>query len=71
MASNKLTSGSILGLGNPLLDFVCDVDEDFLKKWSLPANSAILADPVCFPDYVSSIEVLNAHASPRLKALGD
>lgn len=42
----KLSTGLILGLGNPLLDFSCDVDTDFLKKWSLPENSAILADPV-------------------------
>jgi adenosine kinase len=43
--TGKLAAGSILGLGNPLLDFTCDVDKDFLNKWSLPENSAILAEP--------------------------
>lgn len=45
-AKGKIATASILGLGNPLLDISCDVDPDFLTKWSLPANSAILADPV-------------------------
>lgn len=45
MSKPQIATGSILGLGNPLLDFCCDVDHAFLKKWSLPVNSAILADP--------------------------
>ncbi|CAG2168752.1 unnamed protein product, partial [Oppiella nova] len=35
----------IFGLGNPLLDITATVDDDFLNKYSLPKNSAILAEP--------------------------
>lgn len=45
-SSLSLKEGSIFSLGNPLLDISCDADNDFLEKWQLPRNSAILADPV-------------------------
>ncbi|XP_054166645.1 adenosine kinase-like [Oppia nitens] len=41
---SQLSEGIVFGLGNPLLDITCSVDNDFLKKWSLKANDAILAD---------------------------
>ena len=34
----------IFGLGNPLLDISAEVTPEFLTKWSLAANSAILAE---------------------------
>lgn len=46
----SLREGSIFSLGNPLLDIMADVDDDFLTKWELPRNSAILADPVKHKD---------------------
>ncbi|RWS30638.1 adenosine kinase-like protein [Leptotrombidium deliense] len=44
MAELKLRQGLIFGLGNPLLDISCVVNVEFLKKWGLEANNAILAD---------------------------
>jgi adenosine kinase len=41
-----LKEGTIFSLGNPLLDICCDADNEFMEKWELPRNSAILADPV-------------------------
>lgn len=35
--------GILFGLGNPLLDITADVDAEFLKKYDLEANNAILA----------------------------
>jgi len=43
--SPALKEGSIFSLGNPLLDISADVDDDFLQKWGLKKNSAILAEP--------------------------
>ena len=34
----------LLGLGNPLLDVIAKVDQNFLKKYNLNANDAILAN---------------------------
>lgn len=36
--------GIIFAYGNPLLDIQSDVDDDFLKKYGLEPNNAILAD---------------------------
>lgn len=36
--------GILFGLGNPLLDITADVDDDFLKKYGLEPNNAILAE---------------------------
>ncbi|KAG7388877.1 hypothetical protein PHYPSEUDO_011711 [Phytophthora pseudosyringae] len=43
MASDTLTR-SIVGLGNPLLDISADVTPEFLSKFGLQLNNAILAD---------------------------
>ncbi|KAG8238611.1 hypothetical protein J437_LFUL017738, partial [Ladona fulva] len=37
-------SNLILGLGNPLLDMTITADKNFLDKYSLKANDAILAE---------------------------
>ncbi|KAJ1992004.1 hypothetical protein H4R33_001162 [Dimargaris cristalligena] len=43
MSSQDL-KGAIIGMCNPLLDICADVDTDFLAKYGLNANDAILAD---------------------------
>lgn len=52
--------GMILGLGNPLLDISASVDLDFLKKYNLKANDAILAENIHKPLYDELIEQYNA-----------
>lgn len=52
--------GLILGLGNPLLDISAVVDLDFLKKYNLKANDAILADESHKPLYDELIEQYHA-----------
>jgi adenosine kinase len=34
----------VVGLGNPLLDISANVDEDFLSKYDMKPNNAILAE---------------------------
>lgn len=41
----------LLGMGNPLLDIAAQVDEDFLKKYDVKLNNAILAEPKHLPMY--------------------
>ena len=41
---NNLKEGTIVAMGNPLLDNSARVDDAFLKKWGLHANQATLAD---------------------------
>jgi len=43
--------GFILGMGNPLLDMVTHVEKDFLVKYDLKMNNAILADAKHAPMY--------------------
>lgn len=40
----KLRKGMLFGMGNPLLDISASVENDFLHKYSLKPNDAILAD---------------------------
>uniref|UniRef100_A0A1B6DN45 Adenosine kinase n=1 Tax=Clastoptera arizonana TaxID=38151 RepID=A0A1B6DN45_9HEMI len=39
-----IREGMLLGMGNPLLDLSANVDDQFLKKYNLKANDAILAE---------------------------
>ncbi|RKP12756.1 adenosine kinase [Piptocephalis cylindrospora] len=41
----------LLGFGNPLLDIIAKVDDEFLTKYGLDANSAILAEEKHLPLY--------------------
>lgn len=41
----------MVGLGNPLLDISANVDEDFLSKYDLKPNNAILAEEKHKPMY--------------------
>ncbi|CAN6484667.1 unnamed protein product [Victoria cruziana] len=43
--------GILLGMGNPLLDISSVVDEDFLKKYDIKLNNAILAEEKHLPMY--------------------
>lgn len=47
-------------MGNPLLDISANVDEDFLKKYDLKPNDAILADDKHKPLYDELIEQYKA-----------
>lgn len=42
--STDTKEGMLLGMGNPLLDILATVTPDFLTKFNLKANNAILAD---------------------------
>mmetsp|Transcript_4284 Transcript_4284/g.18273 ORF Transcript_4284/g.18273 Transcript_4284/m.18273 type:complete len:371 (-) Transcript_4284:4770-5882(-) len=44
-------TGSILGMGNPLLDISANVGEDILEKYGLEANNAVLAEEKHKPLY--------------------
>lgn len=41
----NIPEGILLGLGNPLLDITVTANEDFLRKYGLKPNDAILAQP--------------------------
>ncbi|XP_014223470.1 adenosine kinase 2 isoform X2 [Trichogramma pretiosum] len=56
----NLREGLVVGIGNPLLDISAAVDEDFLKKYNLKANDAILANEEHKPLYDELIEQYNA-----------
>ncbi|KAK9049795.1 hypothetical protein SSX86_031236, partial [Deinandra increscens subsp. villosa] len=43
--------GILLGMGNPLLDISAVVDEDFLSKYDIKLNNAILAEDKHLPMY--------------------
>ena len=49
-------AGSILCMGNPLLDISAVVDQKFLDKWDLKMNNAILAEEKHIPLYQEMIE---------------
>ncbi|XP_015120776.1 adenosine kinase 2 [Diachasma alloeum] len=58
--SGKLREGLLLGLGNPLLDISATVDDDFLKKYGMKPNDAILAGEHHKPLYDELIEQYKA-----------
>jgi len=53
MASTR--EGVLFGMGNPLLDIIINSDEDYLKKYGLEANNAILAEDKHIPMYKEMI----------------
>lgn len=59
MADN-LREDLLLGIGNPLLDISATVDEDFLKKYKLKSNDAILAEDFHKPLYDELVEKYKA-----------
>lgn len=52
--------GLLLGMGNPLLDISASVDREFLKKYDLNSNNAILAEEKHKPMYDELIELYKA-----------
>lgn len=56
----KLRDGLLLGCGNPLLDISAIVDEQFLAKYEMLPNNAILAEEKHMPIYKDLIENFNA-----------
>ncbi|XP_076757365.1 adenosine kinase 2 [Xylocopa sonorina] len=59
MALN-LREGLLLGMGNPLLDISATVDSNFLKKYDLKSNDAILATEKHKPIYNELLELYKA-----------
>jgi adenosine kinase len=52
-------SGSIMGMGNPLLDISANVDQDFLDKYDVKLDSAILAEDKHQPLFKELIDKYN------------
>lgn len=52
----ELRDGMLFGMGNPLLDISANTEEDFLKKYDLKPNDAILAEEKHMPMYDEMIE---------------
>ena len=51
----SITVGCVYGMGNPLLDISAKVESDFLEKYSLKSNDAILAAENHMPLYADLI----------------
>ncbi|OUC44085.1 kinase, PfkB family [Trichinella nativa] len=45
----KLKTGVLVGIGNPLLDLEADVPPEFLKKWKLKEDDAVLCNDKLIP----------------------
>lgn len=56
--------GVVLAMGNPLLDISATVDKDFLDKYGLDANNAILAEDKHKPMYKEMAEKFNVEYIP-------
>ncbi|ODM94146.1 Adenosine kinase 2 [Orchesella cincta] len=52
----SIEEGTLVGMGNPLLDISAVVDTDFLEKYKLIANNAILATEEHVPLYHDLVE---------------
>ncbi|XP_030538681.1 adenosine kinase 2 isoform X3 [Rhodamnia argentea] len=46
-----VSEGILLGMGNPLLDIIAVVDDEFLRKYDIKLNNAILAEDKHLPMY--------------------
>ena len=58
--AQDLREGALLGMGNPLLDISAAVDSNFLKKYDLNSNDAILAQEKHKPMYDELIDLYKA-----------
>lgn len=54
--SYSISEGALFGMGNPLLDISADVPEDYLKKYELKPNDAILAEEKHMPIYQELVD---------------
>ncbi|KAK7285036.1 hypothetical protein RJT34_19793 [Clitoria ternatea] len=59
ISSSMASDGVLLGMGNPLLDISAVVDDDFLKKYGITLNNAILAEDKHKPMYDEMTEKYN------------
>lgn len=67
--------GVLFGMGNPLLDISADVSADYLEKYGLKSNDAVLAEAKHMPIYqdlvdnyqVCCVWAWEAMASPLLE----
>lgn len=60
MPSEAVREGILFAMGNPLLDIQADVDEEFLQKYDLKANDAILAEDkhkALYPELIEKYKV--------------
>lgn len=60
---NRPLKGILYGMGNPLLDMNTVVDEDYLKKYELAPNNAILAEEKHKPIFDELVENYNVEYS--------
>jgi len=60
-------SGSLMGMGNPLLDISADVGQDILDKYDVKMDNAILAEEKHVPLYKELVE----NYSPQYIAWSD
>lgn len=56
MAGCDIPEGILFGMGNPLLDISSDVSSDYLAKYELKANDAILAEAKHLPIYQDLVD---------------
>jgi adenosine kinase len=54
----------VVGLGNPLLDISANVDADFLSKYGMKPNNAILAEEKHKPLYDEMVQKYNVEYIP-------
>ncbi|KDR23079.1 hypothetical protein L798_10943, partial [Zootermopsis nevadensis] len=59
-----VSSGLVVGLGNPLLDISANVDEDFLSKYDMKPNNAILAEDKHKPLYDEMVQKYKVNYIP-------
>ena len=55
--------GVLFGMGNPLLDISTDVPEDYLEKYDLKSNDAILAEQKHLPIYQELVDKFEVSCS--------
>jgi adenosine kinase len=55
-ATKPVAAGTILGMGNPLLDITKEVDVSVLEKYGLEANNAILCEDKHLPLYQELVD---------------
>lgn len=56
-----MSSFKLVCLGNPLLDLQADVTPEYLAKYNLKANDAILVEPLQMPIFTEVVEMEGVH----------
>ena len=59
-----IKEGTLFGMGNPLLDISANVGKDFLAKYKLKDNNAILASEEHLPIYKEMVETFEVEYLP-------